>query len=87
MFSKLFPVIAFGLTLLSAAVSRKIIVGSESQITLLRYHGEKLIELASVTEESWNPSWLEMKNRRILYAVDENSDILRMFRVSPQDPK
>ena len=74
--------VAFALAnLLDVATSRKILVSSESQISIMDYVGKEIVMLSNYTDILWNPSWLQLKDNSVLYATDEIGDRLRTFEV------
>lgn len=62
-----------------AVATRKLLVGAPGQILAVDFDGAEFSVVATDSQPGTGPSWLLFREPNILYAVDENSDQLRVF--------
>ncbi|KAK1726314.1 Lactonase, 7-bladed beta-propeller-domain-containing protein [Colletotrichum acutatum] len=63
------------------AASSKVIIGSSYMIAVADYDGKSFNIVKNDTQIGTNPSWMAFKEPNLLYAVDENSNDLRLFNL------
>ncbi|KAK8065760.1 carboxy-cis- cis-muconate cyclase [Apiospora hydei] len=69
------------------AVSKKLIVGAAGQILSFQFDGKAFKPISKVVEDGKSASWMVFKHPNHLYAVDENSNTLRLFNYDPATGK
>ncbi|KAK8035130.1 hypothetical protein PG993_010125 [Apiospora rasikravindrae] len=69
------------------AVNKKLIVGAAGQILSVQFDGKTFKNISGVVEEGKAASWMVFKRPNHLFAVDENSDTLRLFNYDPATGK
>lgn len=69
------------------AVDKKLIVGAAGQILSFQFDGKAFKPISKVAEEGKSASWMVFKQPNHLYAVDENSNTLRLFNYDPATGK
>ncbi|KXH67532.1 hypothetical protein CSAL01_04300 [Colletotrichum salicis] len=65
----------------SPAARAKVVIGSTWMIAVAEYDGKSFNVVKSDNQTSTNPSWMAFKEPNLLYAVDENSNNLRLFNL------
>ncbi|KAK7935024.1 isomerase YbhE [Apiospora marii] len=69
------------------AINKKLIVGAAGQILSFQFDGKTFKSISKVAEEGKSASWMVFKQPNHLYAVDENSNTLRLFNYDPATGK
>ncbi|KAK8101113.1 isomerase YbhE [Apiospora kogelbergensis] len=69
------------------AVDKKLVVGAAGQILSFQFDGKVFKSISAVNETGKSASWMIFKHPNHLYAVDENSNTLRLFNYDPTTGK
>ncbi|CAI4217975.1 unnamed protein product [Parascedosporium putredinis] len=66
------------------ASTRTLILGAPGQIIAAQFNGAEFSVVAKDEQEGTGPSWMLFRNPELFYAVNENSDKLRLFSFNAQ---
>ncbi|KAK8857038.1 6-phosphogluconolactonase [Apiospora arundinis] len=69
------------------AINKKLVVGAAGQILSFQFDGKSFKTISNVTDTGKAASWMIFKQPNHLYAVDENSNTLRLFNYDPATGK